>query len=273
VNVFFILLAIGIGWLLWLKAPRRGLGAIYFFVIFPILSYFLLAGGLGLQLVPTSLWGGILVTLLVATVGIVFSLPFGILLALGRRSALPAVKALCVGYIELIRGVPLISLLFMASVMLPLFLPGGFSIDKLVRAQVALILFAAAYLAEVVRGGLQAIPKTQYEMADALGLSYAQKTIYVVLPQALRIAVPPLVSTFIGFFKDTSLVTIIGLFDLLQAVKVSLAEPAWVGFGAEGYLFAALVYFAFCFAMSRYAATLEQRPSGPASALPAVNPS
>jgi general L-amino acid transport system permease protein len=145
----------------------------------------------------------------------------------------------------------------MASVMLPLFLPAGLSIDKLLRAQIALILFAAAYLAEVVRGGLQAVPRTQYEMADALGLTYLQRTAYVVLPQALRIAVPPLVNTFVGLFKDTSLVVIIGLFDLLQTIKVSLNEPAWSGFGVEAYLFAALVYFVFCFAMSRYSRTLE----------------
>jgi general L-amino acid transport system permease protein len=234
----------------------------------------LMWGGVpGLPYVDHERWGGLALTLLLTTFGIAFAFPLSILLALGRRSPLPAVKALCVGYIELIRGVPLISLLFMASVMVPLFLPGGFSIDKLVRAQLALILFAAAYLAEVVRGGLQAIPKAQYEMADALGLTYVQKTLYVVLPQALRIAVPPLVSTFIGFFKDTSLVTIIGLFDLLQAVKVSLAEPAWVGFGAEGYFFVALVYFAFCFSMSRYAAALEKRPFARPSALPAVTPS
>src|SRR5581483_7605225 len=156
------------------------------------------------------------------------------------------------------RGVPLSSLLFMASVMLPLFLPGGMTIDKLARAQIALVLFAAAYLAEVVRGGLQAIAKEQYEMADALGLSYWQKTLYVVLPQALRIAVPPLVNTFVGFFKDTSLVLIIGLFDLLSTIKVALAEPAWTGFGMEAYLFAALVYFLFCFAMSRYSRRFER---------------
>jgi general L-amino acid transport system permease protein len=146
----------------------------------------------------------------------------------------------------------------MASIMLPLFLPAGVSIDKMLRAQIALILFAAAYLAEVVRGGLQAIPKAQYEMADALGLSFFQRTLYVVLPQALRIAVPPLVNTFIGLFKDTSLVAIIGLFDLLATVKVSLNEPAWTGFGVEAYLFAALVYFVFCFGMSLYSRRLER---------------
>jgi general L-amino acid transport system permease protein len=220
----------------------------------------LMWGGVpGLPYVENELWGGLILTLILATFGIAFAFPLSILLALGRRSDMSAIQGLCVAYIELIRGVPLISVLFMASIMLPLFLPAGLSIDKLLRAQIALILFAAAYLAEVVRGGLQAIPKTQYEMADALGLSYFQKTLYVVLPQALRIAVPPLVNTFIGLFKDTSLVVIIGLFDLLATIKVSLNEPAWSGFGVEAYLFAALVYFVFCFAMSLYSRKLEQK--------------
>ena len=202
-------------------------------------------------------WGGLILTLLLATFGIAFAFPLSIVLALGRRSELPVIRALCVGYIELIRGVPLISVLFMASVMLPLFLPSGVTMDKLLRAQLALILFAAAYFAEVVRGGLQAIPKAQYEMADALGLTYWQKTSYVILPQALRVAVPPLVNTCIGFFKDTSLVLIIGLFDLLTTIKVSLTDPRWAGFGVEAYLFAAAVYFVFCFAMSLYSRRLE----------------
>ena len=171
---------------------------------------------------------------------------------------MPAVKALCVVYIELIRGVPLISLLFMASVMFPLFLPEGMNIDKLLRAQIAIILFAAAYLAEVVRGGLQAIPKGQYEAADALGLTYWQKTGLIVLPQALRISIPPLVNTFIGMFKDTSLVLIIGIFDLLNTAKTSIIEPAWQGFGVEAYLFVAAIYFVFCFAMSKYSQDLER---------------
>jgi len=215
-------------------------------------------GALGVRYVENERWGGLILTLLLATFGMAAAFPLAILLALGRRSTLPAIRALCVAYIELIRGVPLISVLFMASVMLPLFLPSGVTIDKLLRAQIALILFAAAYLAEVVRGGLQAIPREQYEIADALGLSYLQKTVHVVLPQALRIAVPPLVNTFIGLFKDTSLVVIIGLFDLLTSIKVSLQEPAWTGFGVEAYLFASLVYFAFCFAMSRYSLWIEK---------------
>jgi general L-amino acid transport system permease protein len=171
---------------------------------------------------------------------------------------MPAVRAVCVAYIELIRGVPLITLLFMAAVMLPLFLPPGITIDKLLRAQVAIILFAAAYLAEVIRGGLQAIPKGQYDAAHALALPYWRRTYLIILPQALRIAVPALVNNFIAFFKDTSLVLIIGLFDLLSTVKISLNEPAWTGFGVEAYVFASLVYFIFCAAMSRYSKGFEQ---------------
>jgi general L-amino acid transport system permease protein len=218
----------------------------------------LMWGGVpGLPYVDNERWGGLILTLLLATFGIAFAFPLAILLALGRRSKMPAIQGLCVAYIELIRGVPLISLLFMASVMLPLFLPSGVSIDKLLRAQIALILFAAAYLAEVVRGGLQAIPRHQYESAEALGLNFSQRTFHVILPQALRIAVPPLVNTFIGLFKDTSLVVIIGLFDFLATVKSGLADPKWSGFGVEAYLFAALLYFVFCFAMSLYSRRLE----------------
>lgn len=214
-------------------------------------------GTAGLPYVENERWGGLTLTLLLATFGIAFAFPLSILLALGRRSELPAVRALSVAWIELVRGVPLISLLFMASVMLPLFLPAGVSIDKLLRALIAMIVFASAYLAEVVRGGLQAIPHGQAEAADALGLPYWRKTLLVILPQALRIAIPPLVNTFIGLFKDTSLVVIIGLFDLLASIKVALSEPAWSGFGVEAYLFASLVYFVFCFAMSRYSQNLE----------------
>jgi general L-amino acid transport system permease protein len=223
----------------------------------------LMWGGVpGLPYVENERWGGLILTLILATFGAALAFPLAILLALGRRSELPVVRALCVAYIELIRGVPLISVLFMASVMLPLFLPAGATIDKLLRAQLALIVFAAAYLAEVVRGGLQAIPHHQYEAAEALGLSYWKRTLYVILPQALRVSIPPLVNTFIGLFKDTSLVLIIGLFDLLTTVKVSLQEPAWSGFGVEAYLFVSAVYFAFCYAMSRYSQGLEHgRPT------------
>jgi general L-amino acid transport system permease protein len=230
----------------------------------------LMWGGLfGLSYVENDRWGGLTLTLLLATFGIAFAFPLSILLALGRRSDMPLVRWLSVAYIELIRGVPLISVLFMASVMLPLFLPAGVSIDKLLRAQLAMILFAAAYFAEVVRGGLQAIPPQQEEAARALGHGYRQRMCYIILPQALRIAIPPLVNTFIGFFKDTSLVVIIGLFDFLTAIKVSLSEPAWTGFGVEAYLFAAFGYFVFCYPMSRYSQTLE-RQAAPGSEIAAI---
>jgi len=214
-------------------------------------------GVFGLSYVPQERWGGLPITLILATFGLAFAFPLAILVALGRRSQLPAIKVLCVLYVELIRGVPLISLLFMASVMFPLFLPEGMNIDKLLRAQIAIILFAGAYLAEVVRGGLQALPKGQYEAADALGLSYWQKTGLIILPQALRLVIPPLVNTFIGFFKDTSLVLIIGIFDLLTAGKTAIIEPAWQGFGVEVYVTVGAIYFVFCFAMSKYSQALE----------------
>ncbi len=218
----------------------------------------LMWGGVpGLSYVPQERWGGLPVTLILATFGLAFGFPLGVVVALGRRSDLPAIKAVCVIYVELIRGVPLVSLLFMASVMFPLFLPDGINIDKLLRAQVAIILFAGAYLAEVVRGGLQALPKGQYEGADSLGLSYWQKTGLIVLPQALRLVIPPLVNTFIGMFKDTSLVLIIGIFDLLTAGKTAVIEPAWQGFGLEVYVVVGLIYFMFCCAMSRYSQKLE----------------
>src|SRR5271157_966201 len=211
-----------------------------------------------LTYVAQDQWGGLPLTLILATFGLAFAFPLAVMVALGRRArSLPAVKTLCIVYVELIRGVPLISLLFMASVMFPLFLPNGINIDKLLRAQIAIILFAAAYLAEVVRGGLQALPKGQYEAADALGLSYWKKTGLIVLPQALRLVIPPLVNTFIGFFKDTSLVLIIGIFDLLTAGKTAIVEPAWQGFSLEVYVFVGLIYFMFCFAMSRYSQRLE----------------
>jgi len=225
-----------------------------------LIAWLMWGGIFGLPYVENERWGGLILTLILASFGAALAFPLSILLALGRRSRLPVLRNLCVAYIELIRGVPLISVLFMASVMLPLFLPGGVSIDKLLRAQLALILFAAAYLAEVLRGGLQAIPHHQYEAAEALGLSYGQRTLHIILPQALRMSIPPLVNTFIGLFKDTSLVLIIGLFDLLTTVKVSLQEPAWSGFGVEAYLFVSAVYFAFCYAMSRYSQGLERRP-------------
>jgi general L-amino acid transport system permease protein len=215
-------------------------------------------GVFGMTYVETALWSGLPLTLILAVVGMAFAFPLAILLALGRRSELPAVRLFSVAYIELVRGVPLITVLFMASVMLPLFLPTGFTIDKLLRAQVAFILFAAAYLAEVIRGGLQAIPTGQIEAADSLGLGYWRRTRLIVLPQALSMVIPPLVNNFIGAFKNTSLVIIIGLFDLLGTANAALADPNWQGFAPEAYIFTAAIYFCFCFFMSRYSLMLER---------------
>jgi general L-amino acid transport system permease protein len=223
------------------------------------LALLLMLGGVfGLSPVRPGLWGGLPVTFLLATIGILGAMPLAVLLALGRRAeGLPVIRGLSVLYIELIRGVPLISVLFMASVMLPLFLPEGITLDKLLRAQLAFILFAAAYLAEVIRGGLQSIPRGQYEAAAALGLGYWRTMGLVIMPQALRLVIPPLVNTFIGLFKDTSLVVIIGIYDLLNAAKTVLVDPRWLGFGVEAYLSVASLYLIFCFALSRASRRLE----------------
>jgi general L-amino acid transport system permease protein len=230
----------------------------------PVLAFILLVGGptFGLRYVPTELWGGLLVTLVVASVGILASLPIGVLLALGRRSELPVIRWLSTGFIEIVRGVPLITVLFMASVMLPLILPPGVSFDKLLRALIGVALFSAAYMAEVIRGGLQAIPRGQFMAADALGLSGVQKMTYIVLPQALRIVIPGIVNSYISLFKDTSLVLIIGVFDLLGVVQQSIqADSKWFSpaTAATGYVFAGALFWVFCFAMSRAAAALEVR--------------
>ena len=225
-----------------------------------IAMYVLMAGGvLGLTPVPTLQWGGLPLTLILSVTGIVFSFPIAVLLALGRQSRLPAIKAISVAFIELVRGVPLISILFMASLLLPIFLPQEVRIDQLVRAQVAFTLFAAAYVAEVIRGGLQAVPKGQYEAADALGLGYWQKMGLIVLPQALKVVIAPMVNTFIGLFKDTSLVVIVSMFDLLGTTRAASNDPDWRQFYVEGLVFIAVIYFVFCYSMARYSQWVEAR--------------
>jgi general L-amino acid transport system permease protein len=221
----------------------------------------LLSTNFGLAPVRTEQWGGLMVTLVVAVTGIVASLPIGILLALGRRSNMPIVRLCSIIFIEMWRGVPLITVLFMASVMLPLFLPEGMTFDKLLRVLIGVTLFASAYMAEVVRGGLQAIPRGQYEAASALGLSYWQSMVLIILPQALKIVIPGIVNTFIGLFKDTTLVSIVGIFDLLGIIHSSFADPRWASpqTAPTGYFFAALVFWIFCFGMSRYSIFMENR--------------
>jgi len=263
VDVFFVLLALGIGWMTWLDAPRRDLGVIYFFIVMPIASIVLLLGfdGIGLPRVSTEQWGGILVTIVVAAVGIVASLPIGIVLALGRRSQMPAVRLFSVIFIEFVRGVPLITVLFMASVMLPLFVPDAWSPDKLLRALIGVALFSSAYMAEVVRAGLQAIPKGQYEAAMALGLGYWQSMRLIILPQALKVTIPNIVNTYIGLFKDTTLVFVVGIFDFLKTLEAARIDPQWATpvTSTTGYAFAAIFYLIFCYAMSRYARMIEAR--------------
>jgi len=253
------MLAVSIYGLLSKRVTNKKVVGWFFFVAFPILAFWLLVGGLGLEPVPTRLWGGFMLTVIISSVGIVFSLPLGILLALGRRSKLPVVHLLCVIFIEFARGVPLISILFMANVLLPLFLPLGMSIDILMRVLIGVTLFAAAYMAEVVRGGLQALPKGQYEGAMALGLGYWQMTRFIIMPQALRIAIPGIVNNFISLAQDTTLVAIVGLYDFLGIVRAGSRDSKWIGTEMEGYVFCALVYFVFCFSMSRYSMYLERK--------------
>ena len=250
-------------WLLWPGAPRRGLGSALFFLVYPVVAYLLLAGApmLGLSRVDTLLWGGVFVSLLTALVGIVVSLPLGVVLALGRRSSLPFIRAASVVFIEVVRGVPFITVLFMANNMLPLFLPPGVESDRFLRPLVGIALFSAAYMAEEVRGGLQTLPRGQYEGAMALGLEYGRMMRLVVLPQALVLVIPGIVNNFIGLFKDTTLVSIVGINDFLEALDHAMKDPAWAGPSIfnTGYAFAGLFYFVFCYAMSRYSAGMERR--------------
>jgi len=264
VDLVFFMLAAGLIPMAIPSLPGKKWNAIFLLVFFPVAAFVLLTGGwFGLKPVETPLWGGLLVTLVVAITGIVVSLPLGVLLALGRRSRMPIVQMLSIVFIEFWRGVPLITVLFMSSVVLPLFLPEGVNFDKLLRALIGVALFSAAYMAEVVRGGLQAIPRGQYEAALALGLRFWQMMRLIVLPQALKLVIPGIVNTFIALFKDTTLVLIIGLFDLLGIIQLSFTDPNWSTptQSHTGYLFAAMVFWIFCFGMSRYSMFMERRLS------------
>lgn len=260
VNLVLVLLAAGLIPFLFKRYLVGWLYALGMISVLVSTSAVLLAGGyFGLRPVETAKWGGLMLTLTISTVGISASLPIGIMLALGRRSDMPAVRFLSTAFIEFWRGVPLITVLFMASVMLPLFLPEGVTFDKLLRALIGMVLFQSAYMAEVVRGGLQAVPRGQLEAAEALGLGYWRRMGLIVLPQALKHVIPGIVNTFIALFKDSALVLIIGIFDLLGMVQAAFADPEWLGFALEGYVFAGLVFWTFCFGMSRFSQTLEKR--------------
>jgi general L-amino acid transport system permease protein len=262
VNLTYALAVAGLAPLMIPPVPGKLWSSLYMLVVFPVLAVILLSGGmLGLRAIPTDLWGGLLVTLVISSTGIAAAFPIGIMLALGRRSPMPIVRWLSVGFIEVIRGVPLITVLFMASVMLPLFLPEGWTIDKLVRALIMVALFSAAYLAEVIRGGLQAIPRGQFEAADALGLSYPKKMGLIVLPQALKLVIPGIVGSFIALFKDTSLVLIIGISDLLGIAQVAASAQTWLSPSTPmtAYVVVGAIFWIFCFGMSRYSQMLERR--------------
>ncbi len=262
VNAVFLVGILLIVPLMWPGLPYKGINAILFFAVYPVFVYFMLTGGVfGLEEVPTVKWGGLTVTLIIGLVGIVVSLPLGIILALGRQSKMPVIKSTCIMFIEVWRAVPLISVLFMASVMLPLFMPVGMSVDKLLRALIGVSLFASAYMAEVVRGGLQALPKGQFEAAASLGLNYWKSMFFIILPQALKHVIPGIVNNFIALFKDTSLVAIVGIFDLLKTVLVANLNLDWASKNQAitGYLFAAMVFWIFCYGMSRYSLMMERR--------------
>ena len=262
-NILLAMLVAGIALLVYERTPGRKYIAMFMLLVFPVFAFFMMYGSetLGLPIVDTPQWGGFTLTLVIALSGIVASLPLGIVLALGRRSTMPVISLLCTAFIEFWRGIPLVAVLFMATIMFPLFLPTGVTFDQLLRAVIGVALFASAYMAEVVRGGLQAIPKGQYEGAMALGLPYWKMMRLVVLPQALKIVIPGIVNTFIGLFKDTTLVLIISLFDLLGIVQAAIADPNWSikSVPYTGYVFVAISFWICCYSMARYSRYLEAK--------------
>ena len=259
VNITILLLFPALAYVLFENLPFSKYGR-WFSLAYPFVAAFLLVGGFGLTGITTDKFGGFMLNLVAGLSGIILSLPIGILLALGRQSKLPAIRVLSVTFIEFIRGVPLITLLFVAVIILQLFLPPDVSLDQLVRVMIMITLFASAYMAEVIRGGLQAIPNGQYEAGQAMGLSYWQSMRLIILPQALKISIPGIVNTFIGLFKDTTLVIIIGLFDILGQARVLQTNPDWMGkVDHETFLLAAIFFFIVCFSISRYSVNLEKR--------------
>ena len=260
VDMVFVILGLGVGALIIRRVPgKRWVGA-FMVLAFPFVALWLLYGGaLGLETVTTDKWGGLLLTLVFGVTGIVASLPIGIFLALGRRSKLPVIWLLCAGFVEIWRGVPLITVLFMSVILLPLFLPPGFPYNELSLSLVGISIVAGAYIAEVVRGGLQSVPKGQYDAAAALGLGYWKSMALIIMPQALRVAIPGIVNTSIGVFKDSTLIMIIGLFDLLNIVNAGMNDEVWLGASAEGYVFVGIVFWVFCFGFSQYSQRLESR--------------
>ncbi len=257
-NIAFALLVVGLIWLMVPRLPGKRHAALFMMAVLPLATFLLLHGGFGgLAIVPSDQWGGLLLTMILAVSGITFSLPFGVLFALGRRSRMPLIRWFCIGFIEFCRGVPFLTVLFMAIVMLPFFLPSGTKPDPLALAVVGIIFYEAAYMAEVVRGGLQALPKGQYEAAMAIGFGYWRTMLHIILPQAVRKVVPGVVNTTISLLKNTTLVMVVGLFDLLNIVSAGVSDPLWAGSQAEGYFIVGLVFWLMSFGLSCYSRAVE----------------
>ena len=264
INLAFILV-IALGFFgFFLRDNLKKYLALYYVIIYPIIAflviYYLISGGaFGLVWVETGAWGGLSLTFIVSFFCLIFCFPLGMVLALGRRSSLPMIRYISIGYIEFWRGVPLITVLFMSSVMFPMFLPEDFFMDKLVRVIIAITLFEGAYCAEVIRGGLQALPRGQYDAGKSLGMSYWKLHLLVILPQALKLIIPGIANTFLALVKDTPLILVVGLLELVGMIDMAKTNPKWLGFAAEGYVFAGLVFWIICYAMSRYSISLEKK--------------
>ena len=260
---FILVIALGLIGLLATEKLKKYL-ALYYVIIYPIIAfliiYYLISGGaFGLEWVETGAWGGLSLTFIVSFFCLIFCFPLGMILALGRRSKLPTIRYISIGYIEFWRGVPLITVLFMSSVMFPMFLPEDFFMDKLVRVIIAITLFEAAYCAEVIRGGLQALPRGQYDAAKSLGMGYWKMHIFVILPQALKLVIPGIANTFLALVKDTPLIFVVGLAELAGMLALAKTNPEWLGFAMEGYIFASIIFWIICYAMSKYSYNLEAK--------------
>jgi general L-amino acid transport system permease protein len=262
INIAFLILGVSIGFMFVVPQKFKNYIIIYLLFIYPIIALNLISGGIfGLKWIETGAWGGLSLTLIVSAFALIFCFPVGMFLALGRRSDLPAIRYCSIGFIELWRGVPLITVLFMSAVMFPMFLPDGTFMDKLVRVIIAITLFEAAYMAEVIRGGLQALPRGQYDAAKSLGMGYWRLHFFVILPQALKLVIPGIANTFLALVKDTPLIFVVGLLELAGMIGLAKTNPKWLGMAAEGYVFAGLVFWIICYAMSRYSQNLEKKLS------------
>tara|TARA_B100001121_G_scaffold5262_1_gene4592 strand:+ start:281 stop:1531 length:1251 start_codon:yes stop_codon:yes gene_type:complete len=262
INIAFLLLFALVGITFFAPAKIKKYFILFLIFVYPFIGIKLIGGGnFGLKYVETAAWGGLSLTFIISAFAIIFCFPIGVFLALGRRSNLPAIKYISIGFIELWRGVPLITVLFMASVMFPMFLPDGTFIDKLIRVLFAITMFEAAYMAEVVRGGLQALPKGQYEAARSLGMGYWRMNFLIILPQALKLVIPGIANTLLALVKDTPLIFVVGLMELAGMIRLAKTNPNWLGMAMEGYVFAGLVFWIICYAMSRYSQNLERKLS------------